>query len=324
MTKKEDFALESVLKFYGVLCETIEKAASKPNPSNKITESAFFDYINNYLIYATPFIFLKDESEFNNKDQLVHDCYLTTKEIIENSTISPIMRSTLIKPLHELSTYTLISKSYKTSHLNAYIPFFKYSLSIDENKSDTDETLQLKDLVRPLSIFLITGFPLKHSANSELENDIQILDKYIDFQVRTLFDIFFTLKLIQESKTKIDLVLYTNTLIENLFIFLDKYKYPQEVIIHCSKLLARIYTVLFSGQENTKKIDIIMHTLSKSEELQLSIDNIKKNSRKGQRKPTGELKNEPRYKPKRAASKTNTPVSRKLPATRKRAKGRST
>ena len=61
MDKKSDYALQSVVELYSILCNTLEDSSKSTNKDKIPIKSALYDYINNYLIYAIPFVLLKDE-----------------------------------------------------------------------------------------------------------------------------------------------------------------------------------------------------------------------------------------------------------------------
>lgn len=306
MDKKSDYALQSLVELYSILCNTIEDANKSINKGKIPIKSALYDYINNYLIYAIPFVLLKDEIQ--DKEQLAHDCYILTKSIIDNSELTPSTKSALLKPLKESGIYIFTSKVFKVNHLNGYIDFLRSTLCITDSE-ETEKTIILKDFLRPIVLFLVTGFPINKHPNDDMKENIHNLSKYIEFQIKILFDIFMNLKLQEEKATKEKPEQYTIRIIENLFKFMKLNKYPENTFKYASDLLIKIYSILFEENEKDSKTNCIFKAIKNHNTTEFKIDNTPSIKHKVIKSKTGARKNVTGTK--RKPKKTSTSISRK-------------
>jgi hypothetical protein len=312
MAEKSNYAIESTVKLYGVLCETIETTSKESNKDNN-SKLSIYDYVNNYLLYSAPFLLLKEE--LGDKDQLAHDCYLLSKGIIESSDISPLYRTKLYEPLRQSDIYMFSSKLFKKGHLTGYSLLINFSLSIiDDLNEDTQAMIEIKDVCRPLVIFLITGFPLKTNGKNKLEDNIKILSSYISFQLMILIDIYFTIRLAREGisqKSPTDYISGLNKIVLEFFV---KNEYPEEAIEYSSKLLKRLYSISLENLDKIYKVEEIYNSLKYQQPAiknKFKIDKPQTLNQlaKAKGKP-GEKKND---KPRPTRKKASTTVSRKQP-----------
>lgn len=297
MKIEAEYALQAIVELYAILCNTIEDSA-KSTQKNKIPiNSALYDYINNYLIYAVPFVLLK--KEIKDKDQLIHDCYLISKNIIENSDIPQIKKIGLLKPLKESDIYSFTSKVFKINHLNPYISFLNSTISIKEQESE--KALVLKDILRPIALFLITGFPLKKNDKDGMKKNISNLEIYLEYQILTLFDMFFNIQLQENNATKEKPEQYASRILRSIFTFMEKNNYPEDAIKYSCNLLDRIYEILFENTKRNSKINTVFNTINEYNSLYFKIDNTEHIQHKDNRSKQ-EVKNVTRTKRKKAST----------------------
>jgi hypothetical protein len=306
MDKKSDYALQSVVELYAILCNTIEDPG-KGSKAKVPIKSALYDYINNYLIYAAPFVLLKDE--IGDKEQLVHDCYVVTKSIIDNSEISPGIRAALLKPLKESGIYVFTSKVFKLNHLAGYSNFLKNILSIKDTDEETERALVIKDLLRPIVLFLVTGFPINKDINDGMKENINHLSKYIDFQIKILFDIFVNIKLHEEKASKEKPEQYATRIIKNMFTFMELNQYPETSFRYSSDLLTKIYSILFEENKKDSKTNTIFKAIRDYRTIKFKIDKTDSKQHKEFKSNTGVRKNVTGTK--RKSKKASIAISRK-------------
>lgn len=321
MDEKVNYSIESTVTLYGILCETID-IMQKESSKEKATKTSIYDYINNYLIYSAPFLLLQDE--FGDKEQLAHDCYVLTKDIIENSTVSPVHKNKLYEPLRQSKIYMFSSKIYKTGHLTAYSNLLNFSLSIiDDLNEDNQATIELKDVCRPLVIFLVTGFPLKTNKKNNMDENIKTLSDYITFQIGILTDIYFNIRLARENilqKTPMD---YIKSLNKIVISFFTNHNYSEEALEYSTNLLTRLYVLTLSGLDKIYNVEEICESLNlkQSKTNNFKIDKLQsvKQVTKAKSK-TGDKKDD-KSRPKRKKASVTIPRKQSSGRTKSRTEG---
>lgn len=306
MTEKvKDHCMKSLLVFYSELCNTILEHQNNAK-SVLLSTQKMFDYINTYCAYTTAFLYLEDTSE--DLDSYTHDCYVITKDIIDNSELSSQSKNIMSTPLNAPEIYQFPPKAYKLNHLKGLTTFLVESLRIVDEE-DKEPSLIFKELMYPFYVFILILFPLEKSATNNLTENIAILRKYLTFQINLLHDSILRNKLISKEVESLDPHDIVSRYIAQVLGFMYTNNYAQKNIDYAVRTLKDAYNTM-QGKKYLK-IDKIINTIDKVE-IDIIVDKPEE-KKKTAKKKVAKKKGEPNVRKSKPAKKrsTNTAVSRK-------------
>lgn len=296
MDEIKDHCMKSVLQFYNGACTALleDHKDTAIMSSNRV-----FDCMNSYLIYTCPFMYLHEDAE--SVEQFVHDCYVLTSAVIESSTISSQYKNIMKAPLNSAAIYPFSSKAYSRAKTKGFKEFLTETLRMEEYE-DTEKLLIYKELVRPLTIFVLTLFPLNRRNKESMNDSLEVLYDYIKLQVGILHEVVTKYKLLKDGSEEKpwEIVLYA---IMKIVKFMKDRKYQAKNIAFTLEAFSQAYKGI--AEKKFLEADNILKGLNKIDKVKLS---KKKTS-------AGEKKNVRRTsKPKKPSTPT---VSRKKRTTKR-------
>lgn len=299
MTEKvKDHCMKSLLVFYSELCNTILEHQNNAK-SVLLSTQKLFDYINTYCAYTTPFLYLEDISD--DLDSYTHDCYVITKDIIDNSELSSQSKNIMSTPLNAPEIYQFPPKAYKLNHLKGLTTFMVESLRIDDEE-DKETSLIFKELLYPLYVFTLILFPLEKSPTNDLSENIVILRKYLTFQINVLHDSILRNKLISKNLEPLDPHDIVSRYIAQVLGFMYTNNYAQKNIDYAVKTLKEAYNTMET--KKYLKIDKITKAIDKAEK-DIIVDKPE-NKKKTAKKKAAKKKGEPNVRKPKSTKKRST------------------
>lgn len=285
MNNIQEHYLKSVIQFYSSVSGTITDTIKDPTVTKSSTASRVFDYINNYLIFAAPLLYLKETTD--SKDNYVHDCYVISREIITKSEIPLQDRNLLLTPLNSAEIYAFAPRSYKTDHLKGYLTYLTNTLTLTDDDKDNEATMVYKELIKPFLVFLLAFFPVNNSSENNIEANLDTLYRYLSMQISILHDSMIIGRMYQQEKHPEEQWKEIANLIKKTILFMKKEKYNTKNIDYTTSKLKEIYGVI---QENKLfKSQKIVASIEQLEQNELDNESIKKDKKLPKKKSKGDM-----------------------------------